>query len=782
MTNQEKNNLEKAKELLIQINNLRRKMNEEPLDFGEKLLDNFKNLPGILETTQDKMRALEGSATDLYQRLRAATSEIKNQVKPLTEIRRSYRNLTDDVNKLRQDELGITKLSLKELNNIKKRVDLNQNIIKLKSKELLESKGKNDAEIKALADINKAIQQRTKGDKTLADLGQVAKNNLLDIIINTKGLSDEQRALIATYVSEADLQEKIGKTVKDRVEDEKEIVAMYNSFSVAEKAVKEIPFLGKLISGPFEKATAAAKKAADSGLDAAKVSAEGMKAFGEGIGDIFNTSLGRLTLVISALKAAVNLFFKVDKISTQLGKSMALSTEEANNFRQELYQAGRDSKDIVVRLDTLANSQLALAKSAGVTRGFRMDELHATTLLVKRMGMQEESASRLADLSRINGMNSEEALDSIISSTQALMKQEDIQFSIADVTEEVAKTSGQLAATLKNNPALIGKAVVEARRLGLQLSQTKDIAKGLLDFESSITQELEAELLIGKQLNFEKARELALRGNFLGATKEIVRQVGTLEDFQNMNVIAQEGLAKAANMSVDEFADMLQQQKNLSVLSKQTREDIEARAAKLREEGKVEEANNLIRRSGSEEAAKASLMRLDAEQAFAEAVAKVKDVFVGMANALPLIIGGLTAIAVIMAAMAVSSIVATGGIAGLTSAAVVAGFLGLMAGFGVNAAAKSGGGGASSVSGKSGSSIDKDKYASLSGSGTNEVKLNDFTIRANPKDTLVMAGGTKLGDETNTLLKELISTVNKKAIIDIDEQAFISNAISYSTK
>ena len=36
-----------------------------------------------------------------------------------------------------------------------------------------------------------------------------------------------------------------------------------------------------------------------------------------------------------------------------------------------------------------------------------------------------------------------------------------------------------------------------------------------------------------------------------------------------------------------------------------------------------------------------------------------------------------------------------------------------------------------------------------------DESVEDFTIRAHPKDTLVMAGGTKFGDDTNKLLKEL---------------------------
>lgn len=52
--------------------------------------------------------------------------------------------------------------------------------------------------------------------------------------------------------------------------------------------------------------------------------------------------------------------------------------------------------------------------------------------------------------------------------------------------------------------------------------------------------------------------------------------------------------------------------------------------------------------------------------------------------------------------------------------------------------------------------------------GSSEMRVNDFTLRSNPKDTLVMAGGTRFGEETNTLLKELIAAVKEGGDVFID--------------
>ena len=63
--------LAKGKELLRDINRLRKELNQDPLVFADNLEDNLKNLPGILKDTRDRLRESAGSMSDLYSRLRA---------------------------------------------------------------------------------------------------------------------------------------------------------------------------------------------------------------------------------------------------------------------------------------------------------------------------------------------------------------------------------------------------------------------------------------------------------------------------------------------------------------------------------------------------------------------------------------------------------------------------------------------------------------------------------------------------------------------------------------
>ena len=101
--------------------------------------------------------------------------------------------------------------------------------------------------------------------------------------------------------------------------------------------------------------------------------------------------------------------------------------------------------------------------------------------------------------------------------------------------------------------------------MGLSLSTTAKIAEGLLDFESSIAAEQEASIMIGKQLNFQKARQLALDNDIAGATKSIVDQLGDEADFNALGFLQRKSLAKSIGVSVVEMSKLVKGSEKLTL-------------------------------------------------------------------------------------------------------------------------------------------------------------------------------------------------------------------------
>ena len=98
------------------------------------------------------------------------------------------------------------------------------------------------------------------------------------------------------------------------------------------------------------------------------------------------------------------------------------------------------------------------------------------------------------------------------------------------------------------------------------MSSLVSASRGLLDIENSLTAEMEAEVLLGRELNLETARRAALEGDHLTVLKELAKEFGTVEEFQNLSVLQQEAAAAAANMTVEEMTKMLANQDKITNL------------------------------------------------------------------------------------------------------------------------------------------------------------------------------------------------------------------------
>jgi hypothetical protein len=176
--------------------------------------------------------------------------------------------------------------------------------------------------------------------------------------------------------------------------------------------------------------------------------------------------------------------------------------------------------------------------------------------------------------------------------------------------------------------------------MGINLETASSMAQSLLDFESSIENELSAELLTGKNLNFEKARQLSLEGDIAGAAEEVLKQVKGTEEFSKMNVLQQEAMAKAVGMTKDQLADSLIEREALAAMSAEEGETALQAYNKLKESGATED--EIIKKLG-DKAAK-QLEQQSSQEKFNAALEKAQEIFVQVMDALAPIFDVLSSI------------------------------------------------------------------------------------------------------------------------------------------
>ena len=243
-----------------------------------------------------------------------------------------------------------------------------------------------------------------------------------------------------------------------------------------------------------------------------------------------------------------------------LQRELGISADAAFDLRNGLAIASLESEKLFITSQDLAVAFSELTKQTGLVADFGGETLVTFSTLTEQLGLSSEEAGKLTLLSRIQGKNTEDILENTVSTVSSLVKQNGVAVNVKGVLSDVANVSDAIAVSLGKNPIAIAEAATQARLFGSNLEQVDKIASSLLDFESSIASELEAELLTGKQLNLEKARLLALNNDLAGLSEELANNEGIIEAFASGNRIQQEAAAAVLGMQRDELAKIALQQ------------------------------------------------------------------------------------------------------------------------------------------------------------------------------------------------------------------------------
>jgi len=353
--------------------------------------------------------------------------------------------------------------------------------------------------------------------------------------------------------------------------------------------------------------------------------------------------------VIKSANAAADVFLtaimKTDEETTKMARSLNMSKDEAIDIKEQFAIIAVNSGDIAINSIRLGKANADLNAQLGTGVRFSGEMLTTFSKLTEIVGISAEAAAQLAFQAQISGQSFREVEENVLGASYEMQRGVGIQLNMKDILEATGKATGKLMANLGANPEAIAKAVTQAKLLGTELEALHAAGATLLEFESSIEKELEAELLIGKQLNLEKARAAALAGDELALGEELSKNFGTHKEFINMNVIQRQKLAAAVGLEAGAMADMLFKQETMNMNAKQ-----------LRAQGKGELADKLEQLDTQEKIALA-------QEKFQAAIGDLATVFLpiveGFGNLVSFIAeskGGVIALVSVMAGLAAVSV------------------------------------------------------------------------------------------------------------------------------
>ena len=286
--------------------------------------------------------------------------------------------------------------------------------------------------------------------------------------------------------------------------------------------------------------------------------------------------------MIAHFADAFDRFVELDKAAANFRKELGLGRDNARSLEQVALQLNQQFVTLGVTIEGAYKSLVAIGQVLGTSLLINKELAQTTALLAANYGVNEKTAAGfLQKMSAIGGMTDKQA-SAMAGFTANLANAAGVN--LDEVMNDVANASDETVTMMRGNVKQMTMAAIQAKQMGVSLDKSASSAKGLLNFTQSVSDEMEASVLLGKNLNLNSARQLSFQGDVAGAQKEILNQVRQMGDFNKMNVFQQEALAKATGYSAVELTKMLKNEEKLAQLSDKEKASYEKALEAMKEQ------------------------------------------------------------------------------------------------------------------------------------------------------------------------------------------------------
>lgn len=386
---------------------------------------------------------------------------------------------------------------------------------------------------KAFANFAAGRSAAAKYNDEMEDLLARDVRALQQKINKTKELGNENEKLRQKKEKQLQEEEAAEKRLKQIAKDKA------TAFRDISKTLANLPGIGGVLSDVFSKA-------------AQVVEETGSKAAGF-------LSVMKSIATVAGPTAIIKSMLTISDQTQDISRNLGLGFEAAREMRKEFSQIAKESNDVRITSEKLIKAQTEIQKAFGLSVNPSSEISENFIRNSEYLGASTEAAGKLEKIIATTGQNSEDFSNQLAVAANKSGEVYGIHLPLAKVVENIKNLQGEVLVSLLKQPQALVESVALSEKFGLSLSETRNIAQGLTDFQTSIRNEVEAEVLLNRDLNLERARGLAFTGQYVKLQAEIGKQIGTVAEFEAMLPIQREAYAKALGLSVDKLAEMVMQ-------------------------------------------------------------------------------------------------------------------------------------------------------------------------------------------------------------------------------
>ena len=271
----------------------------------------------------------------------------------------------------------------------------------------------------------------------------------------------------------------------------------------------------------------------------------GLMGFLNAAGDSLLSTIGLPIGIAAAAALVVQEFVDFGKRILSTRKELGLTLATSVKLARQQKILGFEAKLFDMTADDIATIQKEILNNLGGQTKLTTKLVREFVRLEGTLGISADNASKLVPIFDALGAAGEQGAIAQIKSLGALAQQAGV-------------APGQVFAEIASNAEFFAKFSRDGGdnlfRAAISFDNIAKATDSLLDFETSIEKQLEASLLIGREINVDKARQLAFTGDQAGLAEEIRRIVGSEAEFNEMNALARQSIADLLGQSVEDIA------------------------------------------------------------------------------------------------------------------------------------------------------------------------------------------------------------------------------------
>lgn len=482
-------------------------------------------------------------------------------------------------------------------------------------------------------DISKEINSLEKEKEKILSRVESLKRQGID-------LEEETQILLKYHIQD---QEDILKNLKKENKNREDALGLIGKLAEGgEHVIEHIDKSGKWnkalgLDDAIHKTRHFATQLTQSGKQAAGLGGK-FQIMGNLVGNIGKNLLkgfGPLAILLEIVHEVIHM----DKVVGETAKKLGISYEHAFKIKGEMAKISNNSMDVFATSTNILEAYMNINEALGTRISLSKEELLTYNELTKRAGYSNEAALEMVKLGALTNKSSKELSKEFLGHAKLTAGQNKLILNEKQLLEGVSKISAAIKLSMGGSTSKIAEAVVKAKALGVEFSKLEGIQQSLLDFESSISAEIEAELFTGKQINLERARYAALTNDIATLSEELAKNFGTAEEFGRMGYFTQQKMAAAVGMTREELSQSLIEREALQNLSAKEGESIQQayqrQLASLMLGDKkltLEEARlELAKKLGNQQYAD-QLNSVSMQEEFNQTIEKLKEIFVSLAK------------------------------------------------------------------------------------------------------------------------------------------------------